>query len=62
MANLEDHADQGVACHVAYHAAVVGRVAGHVAAGQAGQARQVGQAGQAGRVVAMDVHLAVMEL
>ena len=44
---------------MAYHAAVVGRVAGHVAAGQAGQARQVGQAG---RVVAMDVHLAVMEL
>jgi hypothetical protein len=53
LGNLEDHAE-GVACHVAYHAAVVGRVAGHVAPGQA---RQV--AGQAGVVVAMDVHLAV---
>lgn len=51
LGNLEDHAE-GVACHVAYHAAVVGRVAGHVAPGQA---RQV--AGQAGVVVAMDVHL-----
>lgn len=54
VANLEDHAE--VAGHVA-HQAVPGRVAGDVAAGQASQADP---ADRADRVVAMDVHLAVL--